>query len=178
MPRKKQLKLIEDEGETIEVIPSGKIKCLITGKLRKDTPEERVRQDVARSLVEEYGYNKDDIDIEFPIKMGRARKRIDIVIFEKESEHKQENIYVIVEVKTENIKPSDKREGIEQLKSYVAACINTQFTLWVGSERLAFKVAEEKGKRKLEEIPDIPKRGETTIPKPTRGSLVPAVNLK
>jgi len=178
MPRKKQFKLIEDEGETIEVIPSGKIKCLITGKLRKDTPEERVRQDVARSLVEEYGYNKDDIDIEFPIKMGRARKRIDIVIFEKESEHKQENIYVIVEVKTENIKPSDKREGIEQLKSYVAACINTQFTLWVGSERLAFKVAEEKGKRKLEEIPDIPKRGETTIPKPTRGSLVPAVNLK
>lgn len=152
MPRKKQLKLIEDEGKTIEAIPPEKIKCFITGKLRKDTPEERIRQDVARSLVEEYGYNKDDIDIEFSIKMGRARKRIDIVIFEK--------------------------EGIEQLKSYVAACINTQFALWTGSERLAFKVVEEKGKRKLEEIPDIPKRGETTIPKPTRGSLVPAVNLK
>jgi len=178
MPRKKQLKLIEDEGETIEVIPPGKIKCFITGKLRKDTPEERIRQDVARSLVEEYGYNKDDIDIEFPIKMGRARKRIDIVIFEEGSKHKQENIYAIVEVKTENIKPSDKKEGIDQLKSYVAACINTQFALWVGSERLAFKVIEEKGKRKLEEIPDIPKRGETTIPKPTRGSLVPAINLK
>ena len=178
MPRNKQLKLIADEGETIEVIPPGKIKCFITGKLRKDTPEERIRQDVARSLVEEYGYNKDDIDIEFPIKMGRARKRVDIVIFEEGNEHKQENIYAIVEVKTENIKPSDKKEGIEQLKSYVAACINTQFALWVGSERLAFKVVEEKGKRKLEEIPDIPKRGETTIPKPTRGSLVPAVNLK
>ncbi len=118
------------------------------------------------------------MDIEFPIKMGRARKRIDIVIFEEGTEHKQENIYTIVEVKTENIKPSDKKEGIEQLKSYVAACINTQFALWVGSERLAFKVVEEKGKRKLEEIPDIPKRGETTIPKPTRGSLVPAINLK
>ena len=178
MPRKKQLKLIEDEGETIEVIPPGKIKCLITGKLRKDTPEERIRQDVARSLVEEYGYNKDDIDIEFPIKMGRARKRIDIVIFEEGSGHKQENIYAIVEVKTENIKPSDKKEGFEQLKSYVAASINTQFALWVGSERLAFKVVEERGRRKLEEIPDIPKKGETTIPKPTRGSIVPAVNLK
>jgi len=55
-----------------EVIPSGKIKCFITGKLRKDTPEERVRQDVARSLVEEYGYDKSDIEIEFPIKMGKS----------------------------------------------------------------------------------------------------------
>jgi len=178
MPKGKQLKLIEDEGEAIEVIPPGKIKCFITGKLRKDTPEERVRQDVARSLVEEYGYDKQDIDIEFPIKMGRARKRIDIAIFEKGREHKQENICVIIEVKPEKVKPSDRKEGIEQLKSYVAACMNTQFALWVGSERLAFKIVEEKEKKKLEEIPDVPKRGETTIPRPTRGSLVPAVNLK
>ena len=146
--------------------------------LRKDTPEEKTRQDVARSLVEEYGYNKDDIDLEFPIKMGRARKRVDIVIFDEGSERVQENIHIIVEVKPENIKPSDRKEGIDQLKSYVAACPNTKFALWIGSERLAFKVIEERGKRKIEEIPDIPKKGETTIPRPTRGSLVPAVNLK
>lgn len=48
---------------------------------------------------------------------------------------------------------------------------------WVGNERLAFKVVEEKGKRVLSPIPDVPKRGETTISKPIRGSLVPAVNL-
>ena len=178
MPRKKQPKLIEDEGETIKVIPPGKIKCFITSKLRKDTPEERIRQDIARSLVEEYSYEKDDIEIEFPIKMGRAKKRADIVLFDEGSEHKQENIYAIVEVKPENIKPSDKKEGVEQLKSYVAACINTQFALWVGSERLAFEVIKEKGKRILGEIPDIPQKGESTIPKPTRGSLVPAVSLK
>lgn len=170
--------LRENEKETVEVVPPGKIKCFITGKLRQDTPEERVRQDVARSLVEEYGYDKGDIDIEFSIKIGSSRKRADIVIFEEGSEHKQENIYAIVEVKTENIKPSDKKEGIEQLKSYIAVCMNAQFALWVGSERLAFKVAVKDGLRELERIPDIPKRGETTIPRPTRGSLVPAVNLK
>ncbi len=177
MLKETQPKLIDDE-KTTEVVPPGKIKCFITGKLRKDTPEERIRQDVARSLVEEYGYSKEDIDIEFPIKMGRAKKRADIVIFTEGSEHTQENIYMIVEVKSENIKPSDKKEGIEQLKSYVAACMNARFALWVGSERLAFKVVEENGRKKLVEIPDIPKRGQTTIPKPTRGSLVPAVNLK
>lgn len=93
-----------NKSEIIDIIPAGKIKCFITGKMRKDTPEERIRQDVSRSLVEEYGYNKENIDIEFPVKMGRARKRIDIVIFNEGSEHKQENIYTIVEVKTENVR--------------------------------------------------------------------------
>jgi len=161
-----------------EVIPPGKIKCFITGKLRNDTPEEKIRQDVARSLVEEYGYDKKDIDIEFPVKMGRARKRADIVVFYESKEHTQENIYMILEVKTENVKPSDRKEGVDQLASYVAASPSSSFALWVGNERLAFKAVEEKGRKVLAQIPDIPKRGETTIPRPTRGSLVPAVNLK
>jgi type I restriction enzyme M protein len=161
-----------------EVIPSGKIKCFITGKLRNDTHEEKVRQDVARSLVEEYGYDKKDIDIEFSVKMGRARKRADIVVFFESKEHTQENIYMILEIKTENVKPSDRKEGVDQLASYVAASPSSSFALWVGNERLAFKTVEEKGRKALVQIPDIPKRGETTIPRPTRGSLVPAVNLK
>jgi type I restriction enzyme M protein len=161
-----------------EVIPLGKIKCFITGKLRNDSPEEKVRQDVARSLVEEYGYDKKDIDIEFSVKMGRARKRADIVVFYESKEHTQENIYMILEIKTENVKPSDRKEGVDQLASYVAASPNSLFALWVGNERLAFKAVEEKGRKTLIQIPDIPKRGETTVPRPTRGSLVPAVNLK
>lgn len=174
----KQKTLTGENPEQLEVIPAGKIKCFITGKLRGDTPEERIRQDVARSLVEEYGYDKTDIDIEFPIKMGRAKKRGDIVIFAEGGEHTQENIYLIAEAKREDVKPSDKREGVGQLESYMAACPNSAFALWVGNERLAFKVIEEKGERVLTQIPDVPKRGEVTIPKPTRGSLVPAVNLK
>ena len=161
-----------------KVIPPGKIKCFITGKLRNDTPEEKVRQAIARSLVEEYGYNKSDIDIEFPIKMGRTRKRADIVSFYENKEHTQEHIYMILEIKAENVKPSDRKEGVDQLASYIAASPNSSFALWVGNERLTFKVIEERGERVLTQIPDIPKRGETSIPKPTRGSLVPAVNLK
>jgi type I restriction enzyme M protein len=141
-----------------------------------------VRQDVARSLVEEYGYSKDDIEIEFPIKIGskkgKEKPRADIVVFNEGSEHIQKNVYMIIETKREDIKPSDKKEGIGQLESHISACMNAQFGLWVGSERLAFKVVVRDGLRELELIPDIPKRGETTIPKPTRGSLVPAVNLK
>ena len=47
------------------LVPAGKIKCYITGKHRPDTPEEHIRQRMARSLVEEYGYSKADIELEF-----------------------------------------------------------------------------------------------------------------
>ena len=161
-----------------ETVPPGKIKCFITGKLRNSTPEELVRQVVARSLVEEYGYLKKDIDLEFTVKMGTAKKRADIVVFLENENHEQENAYIIIETKKEEIKPSDKKEGLSQLESYVAASPNCSFALWVGNERLSFNVVEENGRRITKQIPDIPKNGETSIPKPTRGSLVPAVNLK
>lgn len=178
MKKEKVLSLFGQENEETEVIPPGKIKCIVTGKLRKDSPEERVRQDSLRMLLEEYGYKKTDIGVEFPIKMGVKRKRADIVIFHEAKKHTQENIFIIIETKTENIQPSHKEEGVGQLFSYMAASPNCSFGLWIGSERIAFKVVEERGEKEYVQIPDIPKYGETKIPKPTRGSLVPAVNLK
>jgi len=165
-------KLVED------TIPSGRIKCFITKKLRNDTPEEKIRQDVARSLVEEYGYNEKDMDAEFVIKMGRAKKKADIVVFYEGKTHNKENIYLIVEAKREDVKASDKREGINQLESYLAASFNAKFGLWVGSERVSLEVSERDGQRIPIPIPDIPPLGETTAPRPTKGSLVPARNLK
>lgn len=61
-----------------ELIPAGKLRCVITDTLRPDTPEEHVRQRIARSLVEDYGYNKSDIEIEYSVNLGRAKKRVDI----------------------------------------------------------------------------------------------------
>jgi len=173
----KQSHLSDLENET-EAVPEDKIKCFITGTLRNDTPEERVRQTVARSLVDEYGYKKENIGVEFTVKMGRQKKRADLVVFYEEEPHNQENVYITIEIKDDETKPSSKENGVDQLESYTAACMNASFSLWVGSERLAFDVAEQGGTRRLKEIPDIPKRGEDTVPKPTKGSLVPAVDLK
>ncbi|MCQ2964318.1 MAG: N-6 DNA methylase [archaeon] len=156
-------------------IPSGKLKCYISEKLRKDTPEERVRQDFARSLVEIYGYDKKQLNIEFPIKMGRSTKRADLVIFEEEHSHVQENIKIIIEVKKEDIKPSDSDNGIDQLKSYVAASINCEYAIWIGNEKIVFIKDEF---NHLKKIPDIPKSGKKEIPIPTNSDLKPAINLK
>ena len=38
--------------------------CFITRRQRKDTPEEKVRQETAKYLIEELGYDKSQIEIE------------------------------------------------------------------------------------------------------------------
>lgn len=158
----------------VEFIPPGKIRCYITGKLRKDTPEEQVRQRVARSLVEEYGYPKEDIELGFPIQMGAARKQVDIAIFQHGKPHTQENIFLIVETKKETVRPTDRENGVDQLKSYLAACPNAGFGLWVGSQLRAFEVVVEKGKRRAVEVADIPPYDKKKPPRLTFDQLVPA----
>ena len=106
-------------------VPEGKLRDYIDGIFRKDTPEEYVRQNIEKRLVNEHQYPKSCIKIELPIKVGSTNKRVDIAIFPKDTtEFTQENISLIVECKKENINPNDKKEGIGQLKSYMQAAVS------------------------------------------------------
>jgi type I restriction enzyme M protein len=128
-------------------------------------------------LVEEYGYDKKDIHIEFPIKLGSKKKRVDIAIFPPGAEHKQEQIYIIVEAKRENIRPTDRNEGVEQLKSYLSGSINSKWGLWVGSEMVAIEKETNPEKASKEPFPaatDIPLKGETEPKRLQFSDLVPA----
>ncbi|MBF0330139.1 MAG: N-6 DNA methylase [Nitrospirae bacterium] len=156
------------------LIPPGSIRCFITGKLRKDTPEENVRQRWARSLVEEYGYPKQDIMIEFPIRMGTAKKRADIVIFKPGANQIQNEITIIVEAKRDEIKASDRSKGEDQLKTYMAASSSCKYGLWVGRERSAF---ERLSHGEIASISDIPRAGEDRPRRPQRTDLQVAHDL-
>src|SRR5204862_5268666 len=106
---------------------------------RDETPEEYVRQEIAKSLVREYDYAKDDISVEFTLKLGSKKPRADLAIFPEGSDHKQENISILVECKSDKVKSSDRNEGVEQLKSYLAACPNAQYGMWTnGNERFCY----------------------------------------
>ncbi len=166
------------EEQATPLTPEGRLVCYITGQLRKETPEELVRQEWARKLVEEYGYPKDDLDIEVTIPIGTKRPRADLVIYEHGKDHDIENIRIIVEAKRENVKASDKKKGVEQLKSYLAACPNARWGLWVGSERLAFQVLTRNGERVTEPTTDIPRFGEKNPRRLTFKDLRPAEGLK
>ncbi len=163
------------QEELITLVPPGKLVCVASGALRADTSEEHVRQRIARSLVENYGYDRADIEIEFTINLGSSKKRVDIAIFAPKVEHKQEDIKIIIECKREEVRPTDRDNGVEQLKSYLAACPNARFGMWVGSELQVWeRFVSSAGEVQFAEGADIPRFG-YDAPQPISFSdLVPA----
>ena len=157
-----------------QFVPPGNIRCYLTDRLRKDTPEENVRQRWLRSLVEEYGYASSDLGVEVTITMGKARKRADIVVYRENAPHSQDNIEIVVETKRDDALLSDAAGGVDQLHSYMAACATCRHGLWIGGERAAY----EKTTDGIIRIHDIPRRGAGDYAPPTRSELLGSHELK
>lgn len=104
---------------TAVIVQQGKVLDFIDGLTqRNETPEEYVRQEIAKSLVREYGYPKSAIAVEFCLKLGGRRPRADLVVFTAGKAHSQEQAQMIIECKSQKIKSSDRKEGVGQLQSY------------------------------------------------------------
>ena len=57
--------------------------CLVRDKQIKLTPEEIIRQLYLDKLMNEYGYPKSRIQVEYSVHFGREVKRADIIIMDK-----------------------------------------------------------------------------------------------
>lgn len=154
-------------GFTI-VLP-GKVLDFTDGiTLRQDTPEDYARQEVLKSLVREYGYDKADIRVEFPIKFGNRRFRVDIVIFPpgmKPSEPTLAAAWLLIECKSAKVRPSMEKGGVDQMLSYKDARPNVEMGMWINGEDMesyAFEVDWRTGERSLVEIRNILHSGEST----------------
>jgi type I restriction enzyme M protein len=151
--------MLKSPERKVIAIPEGKICDYIDGKFRDDTPEEYVRQTIEKRLVNEHKYSAKQIKIEYMLQLGSSKKRADIVIFGKDcTDYKQENIRIIIECKKEAVEPSNAKDGVEQLKSYMSACSNCEWGMWTnGKHKEVFrKVISEKGKIEYEDFNDIP----------------------
>lgn len=138
----------------LEEIKDGYIKDYVTGKIFKKRPEELERQLFEKRLVEEYGYLKDQIDIEFLIQKGsRKIGPADIVVFHNDRKT-FDNIKIIVEIKRR-----ERKDGIEQLRSY-SISPSQEFAVWFNGKEIVFLQLLKKAPW-FREIPDIPKNGET-----------------
>lgn len=158
---------IQTGGATgVSIIPPGKVLDFVDGTLRQDTPEEYVRQEILKSLVREYGYGKGDIQVEFPIRFGSRRVRVDIAVFPpglRPAEQTQQSVWLIVECKSPKIRPSMKKDGVDQMQSYMAVCPNGEVGMWTNGEDMesySFPVDDD-GRRVPAEIPDIPHFGDS-----------------
>lgn len=144
-------------------VPEGKVTDFLTGKFVNDTPEEYVRQNLEKALVRQYKYAPRDCEPEFTVKVGSSKKRVDIVVFTPGQEHTQANTYILVETKKADVKPTHRTEGVGQLQSYMASCLNAQYGMWTnGDDRFCYaKRRDSKGGWTFDEIIDIPGFGQT-----------------
>ena len=84
------------------------VKCVVRGRDIRLNPEEVVRQLYASRLINRYGYPKKRLAVEYSVNFGRAKKRADIVITDKD---RPDTPYTIVEIKKPRL-----RDGKSQLK--------------------------------------------------------------
>lgn len=97
-----------------------------TGKIIKNNPEEKYRQEFEHILIDELGYPKEHIDIEVTIQRGSNRKaeKADIVVY-NDKNHVQENAYIVIEIET------PKKAYDLQAISYVTAT-TAPYSVWYG----------------------------------------------
>ena len=152
-----------DSGFPVHAIIVGQGKTLdfIDGRTqRPDTPEEYVRQEIAKPLVREYRYAKGDVGVEFTLRVGARKPRADLVIFPPKTAHEQAHARIIVECKAPTVKSADKKDGVGQLHSYMAVCPNVEYGMWANSiERFCYRRIVKAGTVLVEEVPDLPEFG-------------------
>ncbi len=159
----------------------GHIQDYITNKWVKATPEEiEAVQVFAKSLVEDYGYKKTQIQThsQWRVKARPSDKKkeypVDIAVFKSERKI-DDNLWIIVECKKKT-----RKDGESQLKDYLRLS-EAQLGVWFnGKERLFLKKTEKEGKVYFEEIPIIPRAGQriADIGLFKRKDLKPPRNLK
>ncbi|MEW5773210.1 MAG: N-6 DNA methylase [Thermodesulfobacteriota bacterium] len=145
------------------IIQQGKLLDFIDGQTqREETPEEYVRQEIAKSLVREYGYPRAHIAVEFTLRVGTKKPRADLVVFTAGAAQAQETAHLVIECKAQSVKASDRKEGVGQLHSYLSVCPNARYGMWTnGLERFCYRRVEKNGQVSFEDVPDIPSYGQT-----------------
>ncbi|MFU2157963.1 N-6 DNA methylase [Caldisericum sp. AR60] len=126
------------------------IKCQIKDRYKIAKPEEIVRQLWIYKLLNEYSYPKKRINVEKEVILGsRVIGFADIVVLQEDLQ----NPYIIFEVKR-----PQRRQGLEQLKSYCNAS-GAPIGVWSNGNEMIRLHREEPNI--FVEIPRIPKNGET-----------------
>lgn len=154
----------------------------VSGIEIKATPEELdATQVFSRKLVEEYEYNKNQLQTrpQFFVRKTPSDEikeyPIDIGIFNVDS-RAESDLVGVVECKKET-----RKDGIEQLKLYMDMCSSVKWGVWFnGKEQINLEKTKVDGDLIYSEIPNIPKNGQRIkdIGKYKRRDLKPAKNLK
>lgn len=101
----------------------------------QNTPENReAKVIIEERLHKEYLYNLKQMRPEYAIRKGSILiGNADVVVFHDDNDFSQENIKIIVECKRKN-----RKDGIEQLKTYLAGCQTAEYGVWFNGEDIIY----------------------------------------
>ena len=134
----------------------GKIFCPLTSSWHIETPEEKVRQEYIKKLVDEYGYSLDQMAQELKVnnsRRGQGKARADIVIWKsKKDKDDGKSAFIVVECKAENVKI--RQEDYYQGANYAAWAGASFFVTTNEKETKFFRVDKDSMPKDLDEIID------------------------
>ncbi len=164
MSRSKKIvsQLVPDASQSDPQPKSGYVIDYISGIEAKATAEEiEAVQIFARRLVEDYGYDKNQIQThpQFHVRKRPSDEKksypVDIAVF-KSSDHIESKLTTIVECKQKN-----RRDGIAQLKLYLEMSPATIGAWYNGHEHAyILKIRHTDGHIEWKDLPNIPRKGQ------------------
>jgi len=139
-----------DEDEASSTLTEGQIYDFITNEPVPDTQAERTLQAVARSLVEEYGFDHTQLRRDQRLvynsiddrqgKTRKVRRNLSVAVYPEHA--RKENVEQIIRVclvQPPNIKANDGRRGVAFLEEVMGALPSCDYGLWTNGTDLVFK---------------------------------------
>jgi type I restriction enzyme M protein len=168
----------EPEGsdtDTEELLPEGKLVCVLTGEQKSATAQEETLQSFVEQLHREYGVALEDMERDIRIscisvdeKTGRERTRsrtASLAVYEPGTPHETENITKVALVVSPGTKADVKSIGLlEEVLGSLSDSRPQVFGLWTNGSDLAFRMRtyhSRTGEPLFTDLTDIPGPDET-----------------
>ena len=144
---------------------NGKIFCPLADSWHIETPEEKVRQEYIKILVEDYGYSLDQMAQEIKVnnsQRGQGKARADIVIWKsKQDKIESKAAFIVVECKAENVRI--REEDYYQGYNYASWAGASFFVTTNEKETKYFNVDKDYLPKELVEVVAIPTAEEALL---------------
>lgn len=193
-----ELEAIEDAispEDSSASLAEGQLYDFITNQPVKDTPVERILQTVARSLVDEYGFDNTQLARDQTLlyemfdeqgRSRRVRQKVSIAVYPEGVDKEDPNqIIRVCLVQPPKTKATHPKDGVIILEQAMGALPRCDYGLWTNGTDLLFKQKLTGGGRlqpEYVELYDLPGYGETAadLDKPDRqvGRIATGDNLQ
>ncbi|HEY9631227.1 MAG TPA: N-6 DNA methylase [Coleofasciculaceae cyanobacterium] len=164
--------LIPNEDESLEEESEGLNDFLIdifTGNQIRVTPKNLLLQKVLRQLIESYGFDRADLEVNYnPRLSGKRNRRVDIAIFRPGTAHTNENLQRIVLCQTQRQRDklrslAEAEADLNKLKELMEDLPDCRFGIWTnGFEEFYLQAVHDRFEVRFIPLGVLPAPGEET----------------